>query len=76
MALVGKYAFLVGLVIAVAGGVGFEQAWFGWVLAVLGLVVGFLNISDKESQTFLLAAIRAESSRPALSERSPTSGRG
>ena len=57
MALVGKYAFLVGLVIAVAGGVGFEQAWFGWVIAVLGLVVGFLNISDKESQTFLLAAI-------------------
>ena len=57
MALVGKYAFLVGLVIAVAGGLGFEQAWFGWALAVLGLVVGFLNISDKESQTFLLAAI-------------------
>ena len=29
----------------------------GWVLAVLGLIVGFLNINDKESQTFLLAAI-------------------
>ena len=27
MALVGKYAFVVGLVIAVAGGLGFEQAW-------------------------------------------------
>ena len=40
-----------------AGGVGFEQAWFGWVLAVLGLIVGFLNVSDKESQAFLLAAI-------------------
>ena len=57
MALVGKCAFVVGLVIAVAGGLGFEQAWFGWVLAVLGLIVGFLNVSDKESQTFLLAAI-------------------
>ena len=57
MALVGKGSFVVGLVIAVAGGVGFEQAWFGWVLAVLGLIVGFLNIRDKESQTFLLAAI-------------------
>ena len=44
---------IVGLVIAAAGGVGFEQAWVGWVLAVLGLIVGFLNISDKESQTFL-----------------------
>ena len=57
MVLVGKCAFIVGLVIAGAGGLGLEQAWFGWVLAVLGLIVGFLNISDQESQTFLLAAI-------------------
>ena len=57
MARVGKCSFVVGLVIAAAGGLGFEQAWFGWVLAVLGLIVGFLNISDKESKTFLLAAI-------------------
>ena len=57
MGLVGKFSFIVGLVIAVAGSLGFEQAWFGWVLAVLGLIVGFLNVSNKESQTFLLAAI-------------------
>ena len=57
MAFVGKCSFIAGLVIAVVGGLGFEQAWFGWVLAVLGLIVGFLNINDKESQTFLLAAI-------------------
>ena len=57
MALVGKCSFIAGLVIAVVGGLGFEQAWFGWVLAVLGLIVGFLNINEKESQTFLLAAI-------------------
>ncbi len=57
MVLVSKGSFIVGLVIAVAGGLGFEQIWVGWVLAVLGLIVGFLNISDKESQTFLLAAI-------------------
>ena len=57
MVLLGKCSFIFGLVIAVAGGLGFEQAWFGWILAVLGLIVGFLNVSDKESQTFLLAAI-------------------
>ena len=57
MALVGKFSFIVGLVIAVTGGFGFEQAWFGWTLAVLGLIVGLLNISDKEHQTFLLASI-------------------
>ena len=57
MALVGKGALVVGLAIAVLGGVGLEQVWFGWVLAVLGLVVGFLNVSDGESQAFLIAAI-------------------
>ena len=57
MVRLGKCSFIVGLVIAVAGGLGFEQAWFGWILAVLGLIVGFLNVSNKESQTFLLAAI-------------------
>ena len=57
MGLVGKGSFIVGLVVAVGGGLGLEQAWFGWVLAVLGLIVGFLNISDKENQSFLLAAI-------------------
>jgi hypothetical protein len=55
---VGKYAFIVGLVICVLAGFGVEAgAWIAWVLAVLGLVVGFLNIGDKEVQTFLLAAI-------------------
>ncbi len=57
MAHIGKWAFIVGLVIGVVGGLGFDQAWFGWVLAALGLIVGFLNVSDKETQTFLLAAI-------------------
>jgi hypothetical protein len=28
-----------------------------WVLAVLGLVVGFMNITGEETKTFLLAAI-------------------
>lgn len=60
MAVVGKIAFIVGLVISVAGGVGgerIEQAWFGWALAILGLIVGILNISSSESQAFLLAAV-------------------
>lgn len=57
MAQVGKWAFIVGLVIAVAAGLGFDQSWVGWVLAVLGLIVGFLNVGDKETHGFLLAAI-------------------
>jgi len=57
MAQVGKWAFILGLVIAVVGGLGFTQSWFGWVLAVLGLIVGFMNVQGKESFRFLLAAI-------------------
>lgn len=63
----GEYAFLVGVAVAVLAAV----AWFagalvagsptlGWVsalLVVLGIVVGILNITDKESQPFLLAAV-------------------
>ena len=57
MALAGKGALVVGLVIAVVGGVGLDMAWFGWVLAVLGLIVGYVNVSDDESHSFLVAAI-------------------
>ena len=57
MAQLGKWAFTVGLIIAVVGGLGFSQTWFAWLLVLLGLVVGFLNITDRESQKFLLAAI-------------------
>jgi len=54
----GKWAFLIGLVIAViASFLGGYAATIAVVLFVLGLVVGFLNISEKDSNKFLLAAI-------------------
>lgn len=54
---VGKWAFIVGLVIAVVAGFGFTQTWFAWLLAILGLIVGFLNVQAEEAERFLLAAI-------------------
>ena len=57
MAKVGKYAFIVGLVLAVLAAFAFEAAWAMWVLAVLGLIVGFLNVTKEEVRSFLLAAI-------------------
>lgn len=54
---VGKWAFILGLVIAAIGGLGLQQTWFTWVLAVLGLIVGFLNVQETETQGFLLPAI-------------------
>lgn len=57
MAKVGKYAFIVGLVLAVLAAFAFDVTWAMWVLAVLGLIVGFLNVTKEEVRSFLLAAI-------------------
>jgi len=54
---IGKYAFIAGLIICAIAGFGLDASWVPWVLAVLGLIVGFLNIGDKEVSTFLLASI-------------------
>lgn len=53
---VGKYAFILGILIAVVAGVS-EQPWAPAVLAVLGVIVGFLNITADETRSFLLASI-------------------
>lgn len=54
---IGKWAFIVGIVICVVAGLVVAEPWMYWVLAVLGLIVGFLNITGLETKTFLLAAI-------------------
>jgi len=55
---VGKWAFLIGLVIAVIASflTGYATT-VALVLFILGLVVGFLNISEKDSNKFLVANI-------------------
>ncbi len=54
--MVGKWAFIIGVVLAIIA--GFVAIPFtAFVLAVLGLVVGFLNITTKETNNFLMAAI-------------------
>lgn len=56
MADIGKYAFLAGLALAVI--MAFVAIPSGaLILMVLGLVVGFLNVANEESQRFLIAAI-------------------
>lgn len=57
MAKVGKYAFIVGFAIAILAGLGIQATWMAWVLAILGLIVGFLNVTAEETRSFLLAAI-------------------
>ena len=54
---IGSIALIAGLIIAVAGAFGLSEPWFAWVLVVLGLVIGFLNVSGKEANRFLIASI-------------------
>jgi hypothetical protein len=59
---VGGAAFLIGFIIAVIAGIAAQaiQPWAGGitlVLLILGLIVGFLNIADKEIFNFLIAVI-------------------
>src|SRR3989344_4455305 len=54
---IGGWAFIIGVIIAILVGLlGSVTSWL-WVLVVIGLIVGFLNVSGKESSNFLLAAV-------------------
>jgi len=65
-ATIGKWAFIIGLVIAVLAGLLFQPTWAIWVLAVLGVIVGFLNVTAEDTRGFLLAAIALTLSATAL----------
>ena len=61
--LIGAWAFLIGVILAVV--IGLFKAQLGAVaestilalLVILGLVVGLLNVGDKDVNTFLLAGV-------------------
>ncbi len=59
---IGVYSFLAGVAIAVLAGIagGLAAAYAGsltLILVILGLIVGYLNISDKETLPFTVASI-------------------
>ena len=54
----GSWAFIVGLVAAVVLGIGLTAQYkvvLVWVLFLLGVVVGLLNVTASETQSFLTA---------------------
>jgi len=55
--LLGAWAFLIGVILAVVFGFfdTTSMTWLPWVLAVIGLLIGLLNIADSEVQPFLIA---------------------
>jgi len=55
---IGSWAFLIGVILAVILGIlGTISTTMMIVLVVIGLVVGFLNIADKEVQPFLMSGV-------------------
>ena len=66
IAIIGKLAFIISLVIAVIAGYIFQPTWAVWVLAILGVIVGLLNVSAEDTRGFLLAAIALTLSATAL----------
>ena len=56
--LIGAIAFLLGVILAVIfGAAGEISPLVTYILVVLGLLVGLLNITDKEATTFLMSAV-------------------
>jgi len=61
----GRYVFLLGLAVSLVAGIvaalrGLDTtyaAWISLILAVLGVIVGFLNITPSERHNFLIATI-------------------
>jgi|TARA_Y100000310_G_scaffold339460_1_gene432157 O-antigen ligase len=51
----GGWAFLVGVLLAIVLAFFGQFSSWAWLLVVLGLIVGFLNITEAETQKFLFA---------------------
>ncbi|HII39232.1 TPA: hypothetical protein HA318_04500 [Candidatus Micrarchaeota archaeon] len=56
MPMVGVYAFILGLIVSIIGAF-YYQTWMPLLLGLIGLVVGLLNVSDKEVNSFLIATV-------------------
>lgn len=60
--LIGAYAFLVGVILAIVLGLSTQtltkpNTVFYIILVILGILIGYLNSGDKDSTTFLFASI-------------------
>jgi hypothetical protein len=59
---IGHYSFIGGVIIAVVLGLvpsatlGTAAVWLASLLVVLGLLVGFLNVTGKETKEFMMVA--------------------
>ena len=61
---IGPWAFVLGLIIAFVSAIT-KQVF--WMLGILGVIVGLMNISDKELSVYLIASLTFLVSANALS---------
>jgi len=55
---IGLLAFLVGIILAIVGGIGYhDNSGITLTLVIVGILVGVLNITGKEVLPLLIAAI-------------------
>ena len=55
---VGRWAFLIGVILAIIlGALGIVNSTWMSALILIGLIVGFLHISERETTPFLLAGV-------------------
>jgi hypothetical protein len=55
----GSWAFLIGIILAILLGLGFTgsyQKHILWIVFLLGVVVGLLNVAAKEVSAFLMSS--------------------
>jgi hypothetical protein len=53
---VGRWAFLIGVILAVLIGI-LGLGISAWVLVLIGIIVGLLNVADREVMPFLLSGL-------------------
>jgi hypothetical protein len=73
---IGHWSFILGVIIAIVAGLAgaaYAEA-AALLLVILGIIVGFLNISEKETTSFLVAAIALLLTGAAGLEKLPTIG--
>jgi len=56
---IGHWVFIVGVLLAIIAGLvpALQTATVTWLLVIVGLVVGLLNITTKEQEKFLIAVV-------------------
>ena len=56
---IGGWAFIIGIILTLLAGIipAWQTPTVMWILVVLGLIVGFLNVTAKETSEFLIATV-------------------